>query len=350
MPFATTDDRGSNRSSSGDRDALSTPRPSTPGQSSFNSGDRPISQDIPGLGTFFLRRDRYLCKRRRPFVKLGRSQRAKVTRLAYLAVESVCDAFCPGQGMDLLDAIVDLHRAKQYKYKGGSFTSSSPSSYDRGSARPDTSSNTISSVHGLMCNGVSAREAMNPQRLQFSDDSGEDGIPNDDGPLMKRLCTMDPGRHSSKDYGHCRHWSGRQDRHHSMTGALFVDNYCGRSNSSPVSPSTSSTTSIQYDMIPPSPYQTAQLQPLIPQPTNRSNHLYVGLGDPRPLCPPGPTTAAGKISMFPGPSKSRSGPTSNTSSSGTAVAAATSTTKAMAIPHLKEAGILQSLKLRTGFR
>jgi len=71
------------------------------------------------MGTFFLRLDRVCRKRRRPFSKLGRSQKAKVIKTAYTVIESVCDTFCPGQRMELLDAIVLAHRTYRRKYERG---------------------------------------------------------------------------------------------------------------------------------------------------------------------------------------------------------------------------------------
>jgi hypothetical protein len=78
--------------------------------------DEPITDNIPGLGTFILRRDRNARKRRRDFINLGRSQRAKVVKMAYRVVESVCDTFCPGEKLELLDALVNVQKTYRRHY------------------------------------------------------------------------------------------------------------------------------------------------------------------------------------------------------------------------------------------
>lgn len=69
---------------------------------SYDIIDEQTYDRIPGVGTFFLRKDKNCRKRRRDFEDLGRSQRAKVIKTAYDVIESVCDVFCPGEKMDLL--------------------------------------------------------------------------------------------------------------------------------------------------------------------------------------------------------------------------------------------------------
>jgi hypothetical protein len=73
--------------------------------------DQALSDHIPGLGTFILRRDKNSRKRRREFVNLGRSQKAKVVKTAYKVMESICEAFCPGEKLELFDALAGMHNS-----------------------------------------------------------------------------------------------------------------------------------------------------------------------------------------------------------------------------------------------
>lgn len=122
-----------------------------PSESSGNgvaglSADEALSDNIPGLGRFYVRKDKLPRKRRRDFVNLGRSQRAAIVRTAYGVIERVCDVFCPGERMELLDAIADIHPTYRRRYgkrlaaaqreASTSSESSSASSSNTGSKAP----------------------------------------------------------------------------------------------------------------------------------------------------------------------------------------------------------------------
>lgn len=86
--------------------------PTTSGSvSSFDPGDEPITDNIDGVGTFFIKKDRVCRKRRREFQALCKSQKAKIVRAAYSVLESVCETFCPNERMALLDAVLTSHKA-----------------------------------------------------------------------------------------------------------------------------------------------------------------------------------------------------------------------------------------------
>jgi len=72
-------------------------------------GNEPLVA-VPGLGTFFLRKARVCRKRRRAFVELAKSQKAKVIKMAHTVIASICNEFCPGERMELLDQVVATHR------------------------------------------------------------------------------------------------------------------------------------------------------------------------------------------------------------------------------------------------
>lgn len=78
--------------------------------------DQEIYHPIPGVGTFFLRRDKNFRTRRREFENLGRSQRAKVIKSAYTVIQAVCNVFCPGENMELLECIAQIQKNFCKKY------------------------------------------------------------------------------------------------------------------------------------------------------------------------------------------------------------------------------------------
>ena len=109
--------------------------PGSRGESAFGPGDEPLSEMIPGVGTFFLRKDRVSRKRRRAFVDLGRSQQAKVKKLAHTVIAAICGTFCPNGRMDLLDEVVNAHRV----LRGHKGVDDSDSTYSNESNKPITS-------------------------------------------------------------------------------------------------------------------------------------------------------------------------------------------------------------------
>lgn len=46
---------------------------------------------------------------------LGRSQKAKVVKTAYMVIAAICDSFCPGQCLELLDAVIKKRRGERDK-------------------------------------------------------------------------------------------------------------------------------------------------------------------------------------------------------------------------------------------
>lgn len=107
-----------------------------------------LSEKVKGLGTFYILMDKHSRKRKRGFTGLRRSQKAAIVRYdfrnrcptphasysklllfllrllfsltvsisfyhrnrsAYNIIEAICDVFCPGEKMELLDAIVNIH-------------------------------------------------------------------------------------------------------------------------------------------------------------------------------------------------------------------------------------------------
>ena len=324
------------RRTSGSPPPLASPTPieatSTSSSSSsppFASSDRPIFENIPGVGTLFLRRDRFMCKRRRAFSDLGRSQRAKVARLAHLAIESVCDALCPGHSMDLLDAIIEVHqeaRQQQQQQQQDILTSTSPSWYDKGpihcnfnvssttSATPTTTTTTTGSNDTMpMALHVATKLATDHQWQQPNGKEDHEGTPGDnprDGLRPSRKmpyttsisttitavgdCTTN--NNSRRGYCYYSHESGGLEDHHqhhpiSHAVPTAKDYYKDGYNSQLSQSATSTTSTSQYDMIPPSPYLMIQLPPLPSLSAYSTRHYFYAIGAPGPLLPRGTTPA-----------------------------------------------------------
>ena len=79
--------------------------------------DQQLSENIPGMGSFWLRPDSVHPRVRFNFLEMEASAKEELVNHAYQISQAVCDMFCPGDKMELMDAVVDSHKTYRRKFE-----------------------------------------------------------------------------------------------------------------------------------------------------------------------------------------------------------------------------------------
>jgi len=79
--------------------------------------DRQLSENIPGMGSFWLRSNSLQGEPRSTLAGMASGDKDDLVKVAYDVAQAVCDTFCPGDRQELMDAVTDSHKTYRRKFE-----------------------------------------------------------------------------------------------------------------------------------------------------------------------------------------------------------------------------------------